>query len=70
MELEIEKEDLEELIEEHQEELMSEEIQALLVQQHHKAQREASFDNKKEQSNQSISRRGSGVNQQSLSKLS
>ncbi|KAK9501598.1 hypothetical protein O3M35_012295 [Rhynocoris fuscipes] len=41
LELELEKEDVEKLIEEYEEELTTEELQALLVQQQDKAQREA-----------------------------
>ncbi|XP_067125996.1 tigger transposable element-derived protein 1-like [Centruroides vittatus] len=51
---EVEVEDVEELIEEYQEELTTEELQALLAQEH-EAQKEASSDEEEEQSNQPIS---------------
>ncbi|XP_023210348.1 tigger transposable element-derived protein 1-like [Centruroides sculpturatus] len=54
LELEMEVEDVEELIEEHQEELTTEELQALMAQEH-EAQREASSDEEEEQFNQPIS---------------
>ncbi|GFQ84458.1 tigger transposable element-derived protein 1-like protein [Trichonephila clavata] len=49
--LELEVEDVEELIEEHKEELTTEELQTLLAQQQDNAQREASSDNEEQQSN-------------------